>query len=339
MIGLFELLYYLGYKANTYLDIKREKRLPSMVVSVGNITTGGTGKTPLTIALAEESLKRGYKPAILTRGYKGRLKGPILVASDMKEQDVGDEALLMAKRLKGVPVIKGADRYKSGMGGAAPFSSDGKRLFILDDGYQHRRLFRDVDVLLINAVNPFGGEKLLPVGNLREPVGEIKRADVIVITSGDGMDVKPLMDSIRKYNRNAPVFAAGHEITHIIGIDGKRFRPDWISGKRLFVFCGIGEPEAFISGLRRAGGDIAGSRIFRDHHRYNQADIDLITGEAKRRGASWIITTEKDIMRLEGHKLPDGLVYVVAEFAVDKGFYDEIFRKLAAGDENIAGGL
>lgn len=333
MMGLFEFLYYLGYRLNTFRDLRNQRRLPAKVISIGNITTGGAGKTPLAIAMAEEAILRGLKPVLLTRGYKGRKKGPCLITPDMSEKDAGDEPLLMAKRLKGVPIIKDSDRYRGGASGIAePLLSD--TLFILDDGYQHRKLFRDLDILLISAINPFNNKKLLPVGHLREPLSEIKRAHMIVITNairgGRSADVESLIASIRKYNPSAPVFVAGHRISYVSAPNGERFTAGWLRGKDLFAFCGIGEPESFISGLLGAGANLKGVKKFSDHHRYDRAEIEGISKAAESKKARWIITTEKDIMRLEGLSLPDNLVYAVVDFAVGREFYDEVFLRLKA---------
>jgi tetraacyldisaccharide 4'-kinase len=340
---LFELIYFLGYTVKKSCDLKRQKKLPSKVISVGNITTGGTGKTPLTISLADEALKRGFRPVVLTRGYKGKAKGPCLVTAEMDEKGAGDEALLMAEKLKDVPVIKSSERYKGGMfflssetqveekvpetqiaGGRSP-------LFILDDGFQHRRLYRDKDILLVNAQNPFDSRRLLPMGLLREPLEEIKRADIIVITKARNTDVQELKDEIRGFNSQASLFVAGHRPSYIRTLQGQRLPVEELSEKDVYAFCAIAEPDSFIVELKRAGARLSGVKTYRDHYRFKKTDIDHIKGAADRNGAHWIITTEKDIMRLKGIKsqgLPENLVSLGVEFEAEEGFYDEVFKDL-----------
>ena len=187
---LFEILYYLGCSAKKYFAYKNQKRLPYRVISIGNITVGGTGKTPAAIALANEAKKRGFTPIILTRGYRGKAKGPVLVScqpsaipslTGKSHQLYGDEPVLMLNKLKDVPIVKCADRYKGGIFALDQLSAvscqpSAKIIFILDDGFQHWKLFRDKDILLVDAVNTFGNEMLLPAGKLREPIKEIKKS-------------------------------------------------------------------------------------------------------------------------------------------------------------------
>ena len=191
-MNLIEGLYYVGYSIRKYNDLKNQKKLPHKVISIGNITVGGTGKTPATIAIAEEAKKQGFVPIILTRGYKGKTKGPCFVSKGeeplLNEEDAGDEPLLMAEKLKGVPIVKGESRYDAGMFALSSLPLALRpNIFILDDGFQHWKLFRDKDILLIDGKNPFGNKRLLPIGQLREPVSAISRADIVVITKMDNL--------------------------------------------------------------------------------------------------------------------------------------------------------
>src|SRR3990172_6618152 len=188
---LFEFLYYLGFSAKKHYSLGRQRRLPYRVISIGNLTTGGTGKTPATMALAEEAKKRGFRPVILTRGYRGKAKGPCFVTKGegplLALEDAGDEPFLMAERLSGIPIVKGGNRYEAGMFavkelfGQSPQLPDGL-LFLLDDGFQHRGLYRNKDVVLIDAGNPFGGGRLLPFGGFTEPITAIAHSNVLVLT-------------------------------------------------------------------------------------------------------------------------------------------------------------
>jgi len=329
---LLESLYYLGYSIKKRHDFKKQKRLPSRVVSIGNITLGGTGKTPAVMALAEEATKRGIKTCILTRGYKGKAHGPCFVSTGdgplIDEHLAGDEAFLMAAKLRGVPIIKGKDRYKAGMFAIRNLASH--PLFILDDGFQHWKLYRDKNILLLDRHLPFGNKKLLPLGTLREPVKEIVRADVILITKSAISDQRPVGDDlikeIRLYNEEAEIFFSEHNPTKFIKHNNETMSLEWARGKSFFGFCGIGDPRSFRMTLSSTGALLTGFRTFRDHHRYSRKDIQSIKTDASRSGAEWIVTTEKDIMRLKGIFLPEHLVSLGIEFIVDTEFYNEVFK-------------
>jgi tetraacyldisaccharide 4'-kinase len=353
-------LYYIGYSIKKHQALKSQRKLPCRVLSIGNITVGGTGKTPATIAIAEEAKKRGFIPNILTRGYKGKKKGPCFVSKGdgplLSEEDAGDEPMLMANRLKGVPVIKGENRYKAGMFAlnSLPLALR-PDIFILDDGFQHWKLFREKDILLIDGTNPFGNRRLLPLGPLREPLSAIGRADIIVITKtakvssqqsavppthpspsreegkGGGdrnqQSINSLIKEIRQYNTKASVFLAGHRPAKFTTPSGDTFPLEWAKEKRFFGFSGIGNPESFKKTLLSTGIDLRGFRSYRDHYRYNLRDVGKIIKDAKKSGVDWIVTTEKDIMRLRGLNIPGDIVALAIEFSVEEGFYDEVFRQ------------
>jgi tetraacyldisaccharide 4'-kinase len=331
-----EFLYYLGYSLKKRYALKNQKSLSHKVVSIGNITLGGTGKTPATIALAEEVRKRGFKPCILTRGYKGTIKDPCFVSKGegplLDEYQAGDEALLMAEKLKGIPIVKGKDRYKAGMFALSSLPSAlSPDLFILDDGFQHWSLFRDKDILLIDSTNPFGNRRLPPLGSMREPLCAINRADIIVITKTDEVrghksKVKNLVEEIKNYNSTAPIFFARHRPLKFTTPTGDIMSAELIKDKRSFGFCGIGNPQSFRETLLSANIRLTGLKTFRDHYRYNQGDIQLITRDAEKSGAGWIVTTEKDIMRLKGFNLPENMVSLGIEFSADEMFYDDVLK-------------
>jgi tetraacyldisaccharide 4'-kinase len=362
-MGPLEFLYYTGCSLRKSLDMKSRKRLPCRVVSIGNITTGGTGKTPAVIALAERSMDHGYFPCILTRGYRGKAKGPCIVSTGgipiLDVEAAGDEALLMAHRLSGIPIVKGNDRYGAGMYvldnlRREAMDQEKEILFILDDGFQHWKLFRDIDVLLIDRTNPFGNRRLLPIGRLREPLREIGRADVIVITktavfssrltgktpasqshqtdlfrniptSEAGLD--DLIAEVRTYNPGAPIFLSEHLPVYLSTASGHRLPVEALKGKDVIGFCGIGNPMGFTEMIEHMGGKVKGFFTFRDHYRFTARDLTRIIGCATKSGAGWIVTTEKDIMRLAGFDLPENLVAVGIEWHVEDGFYDYILRR------------
>ncbi|RJQ38343.1 MAG: tetraacyldisaccharide 4'-kinase, partial [Nitrospiraceae bacterium] len=355
----FEFIYYLGSSAKRHYSLKRQRRLPHKVISIGNITAGGTGKTPAVIAIAEEAKKRGFYPIILTRGYKGKAKGPVFVKDagysprasrrGDKIQDTGlktntsyimhrascimygDEPVLMSEILKDVPIVKCADRYAGGMFALQTLTPNPQSqfLFILDDGFQHWKLFRDKNVLLIDAENPFDNRRLLPVGLLREPLKEIERADIIVLTKAQSCQpsvVSGLKDEIRLYNKTAPVFLSRHRPVGFKKSTGEEIGIEWAKDKKFFAFCGIGSPESFKKTVLSTGCNLKGLKKYSDHYSYKEEDIEDIIKEAKAGNADWIVTTEKDMARLRGMRLPENLVALTIRFAIDEGFYDEIFK-------------
>jgi len=338
---IIEFLYYLGYSIKKHYTLKNQKRLPHKVLSIGNITLGGTGKTPATIALAKEAKKRGFKPCILTRGYRGVAKGPCFVSRGegplLDEYHAGDEALLEAEKLKEIPIIKGKDRYEAGIFALQNLKSrisnlESQILFILDDGFQHWRLHRDKDILLIDSTNPFGNKKIVPLGPLREPLSALNRANIIVLTKTNIIRNQKsisnsLIEAIRQYNASVPIFFAEHKPSNFITPYGEIFPPEWAEGKRFFGFCGIGNPMSFRETLLSTKIDLTGFKPYRDHYRYSPGDIRDIKKVAEKTGAEWIVTTEKDIMRLKGLELPENLVSLDIEFSVDERFYDEVFNR------------
>ena len=331
---LLEFIYFTGYSCKKYYDLKSRKKLPHRVISVGNITAGGTGKTPAVIAIAEEAKMRGYQPCILTRGYKGKTAGPCFVSKGsgplMDADEAGDEALLMAEALKGVAVIKSSNRYEGGLFALERLNLQ-RPLFILDDGFQHWKIYRDTDIVLIDSTNPFGNMRLLPFGILREPLSELKRADVVVITRRDSLqsqESEALTENIKRYNHDAPIFFSEHRPSYIRKISGEKLPCDAVSGEKVFLFCGIGNPAAFKDTIIRLNAEISGVMFFNDHHRYDRHDIAQIKGAAKSRNADWIVTTEKDIMRLKDFELPENLASLGIEFNIDRKFYEKIFGEV-----------
>lgn len=343
-----ELIYYAGYRLNTARDLGRQQRLAVPVLSVGNITTGGTGKTPAVIALAHEAQNRGLNPCVLTRGYGGRLRGPVFVSAENYARDVGDEPLLIAMRLQGVPIVKCPDRYEGGMF-AIENLEQRPGLFILDDGFQHRKLYRDMDVVLVSALDPFGRRKMLPFGRLREPLDELVRSDVIVITKADLSDDEvtgQISRELRLYNSDAPVFVSSHGPSSVLlGAghhesltrgDSASASLDWLRGRRVFAFCAIAEPGAFLRSIKEAEGVVAGSMFFRDHHVFTRRDISEVMTAAATSGAEWIITTEKDIMRLRAlDALPSNIAALAIDFRIHQKFYDYVFDNLRGPDAKI----
>jgi len=267
--------------------ILKQQRLDGVVISVGNLTTGGTGKTPMVLWIAERLLSEGKSTGILTRGYRGQ---------ESAAGSTSDEVRLMQARLGDrVAFGVGAGRFSHGR----ELAARGVKWFVLDDGFQHLQLARDADIVLIDATNPFGGGHLLPAGRLREPRSALARADLIVITRSDHA---PAVEAAVRRDSDAPIFYARTQIDSVRAWRGEYPGAEdaGARSRKLFAFCGIGNPSAFLADLRDWGFQIAGHAFFPDHHRYTPQDIRAIEGEARNAGASSLICTEKDIVNLSG---------------------------------------
>jgi tetraacyldisaccharide 4'-kinase len=296
----FSLLYGAAVLLRAWLyrkGILRQKRLNGIVISVGNLTTGGTGKTPLVMELAQRLFDRGKRLGILSRGYRGGVRTDEGAAKSLDENSavvLSDETWMMHRHLDArVCIGVGADRYSHGV----KLEREGIEWFLLDDGFQHLRLARDADILLIDSRDPFGSGHLLPAGRMREPKSAMRRADIIVITRSEHA---PALESVIRRYTPAPIFYAATELKEIYledGGPGNLRTADWL-GKRMFVFCGIGNPAAFVENVAHWGMDVAGHMTFRDHHRYAPADLAEIERRATAAGAQALICTEKDSYNL-----------------------------------------
>ena len=267
--------------------ILRRRRLDGVVISVGNLTTGGTGKTPMVLWLAERLVAEGKKPGILTRGYRGK---------SSPEGATSDEVQLLRARLgDGAAFGVGANRFTRGR----ELASQSIRWFILDDGFQHMQLARDVDIVLIDATNPFGGGHMLPAGCLREPRRALERADIIVIMRASHA---PAVEAAIRHDSNAPVFYARPRLDSVWNLQGGYPGVEDLEARRrkFFAFCAIGNPSAFLADLRDWGFQIAGHKFFPDHHRYTRQDVREIQMQARQAGAEGAICTEKDVFNLPG---------------------------------------
>ena len=298
-------LYWLGLKVNRLmyrLGLARVTRLPAPVISIGNLTSGGTGKTSAAALLAAEALKRGKRPAILSRGYgRGGRGGGVAVVSDqgsvLAEPLVsGDEPYLLARKVPGATVMVGKDRRQTGRQAIEEHGAD---LLILDDGFQYWRLAKDREIVLIDALAPFGTGLVLPAGILREPLSHLRRADVVWITHADLADAEQVAALRARIRRlfNGPIVEAVHRPIELRSLDpGTTLDLGELKGKVVAALSGIGNPLAFELTLARLGAHVLPVR-FPDHHRYTAEDCLAVERFAKRRGAM-IVTTEKDAVRL-----------------------------------------
>jgi tetraacyldisaccharide 4'-kinase len=278
------------------------------VISVGNLTTGGTGKTPLVEWIAGELAQSGRRVCILTRGYGRRNTGARIIVSDGNEiisdaAQAGDEALMLAEHLKGLAaVISAADRVLAARWAVENLKSN---VFVLDDGFQHMRVARNLNILTIDATNPWGNGKLLPAGILREPPAELARADCIVITRADDLDsIAELRHRIGAQSNDCAVFCSRMRLSGLRSVQPGQplIASEEIKVSRIAAFCGLGNPESFFALLRRGGYQLAHTQIFRDHHWYTQTDIDRVVRESVARGAETLLTTAKDEVKLRSLK-------------------------------------
>jgi tetraacyldisaccharide 4'-kinase len=300
---------------NRHYDRSSNRRKASLpVISVGNVTVGGTGKTPMVAWLAERLISAGFKPAVVSRGYGGSAgKGPRPVTERSTAAECGDEPRLLASKLLGAVVLVGSDRHVVAES-AVEHAAD---VVLLDDGYQHRRLVRDLDILLLDSGSPFGNGRLLPAGPLREPLDSLGRADVIVATGCDSSDsASRIEELVRPYNGAAPVFGSRRRRAGFIDAAG---RPS-SAPSRAVAFCGIARPERFRADLRAEGVDIIAFRPFRDHHRYTARELQELAELARAEEAT-LVTTEKDLARL-GPGYGPGAVALRIEAEI---FEEEVF--------------
>jgi tetraacyldisaccharide 4'-kinase len=292
---------------------RQPRRLPGPVLSLGNLTVGGVGKTPLTAYLARRFQAAGCRVAILSRGYGGRATG-INVISDgarvfLKPPQAGDEAYLLAQKLPGVPVVTGADRYQAGLRAWEAFRPE---LFLLDDGFQHFQLYRDLDVVLLDANQPFGNGRLLPRGPLREPVSTLQRPLVLVLTRYEPGRHESTWEAVRSAFPAAAVVRATFGLTHALAYPGcQEVSLKELGVKHLAAMAGLARPEVLAANLGELGIDLKHFFRFPDHHGFARGELAGMVAEARRLGAEGLVTTEKDWMRLAGSWNFDLPLYVV----------------------------
>jgi tetraacyldisaccharide 4'-kinase len=273
-------------EAKTHVDAR--------VISIGNITAGGTGKTPAVIERARREIAAGHTVAILTRGYGVPSRSPIQVFDGTSNlhgawKDYGDEPVLIAKKVPGALIARCADRVAAAQWAVEERKCD---TLILDDGFQYLRLHRDADVVLIDATNPFGNEWLLPRGILREPIDALRRATEFILTRCDqGKDVGAIVSRLRNVAPNVPVRTTRHAPSHVWHVKSGRQEPlDFLRGKRVGAMCAIANPEAYFETLERLGAHVEIKAKFQDHHDFSEQEFDLELP---------IVVTEKDAIRFE----------------------------------------
>jgi tetraacyldisaccharide 4'-kinase len=291
----------------------RAAKVPLPVLSVGNLSMGGTGKTPVTLHLAQALDEAGFRPAMLSRGYGGRRPlDPMAVSPESPASQAGDEPLLMARRLGPGRVVVGRKRHAAAL--LALSLDPAPDLLILDDGFQHRALHRDLDLLLLDGVRRWGNGRMLPLGDLREPMESAGRASCLVVTRGGRADRPSIQAWWDRHGSGGPVFWVDFAITSLRLLDGSR-RLD-LSRERpgpLYAFCALGHPEAFFADLLVAGVSWRGTRAFRDHRALTPRDWKALEEAARAGEAQGLVCTEKDAVKLDPGAPPIALPLWVAE--------------------------
>ncbi|MCG2676404.1 tetraacyldisaccharide 4'-kinase [bacterium] len=333
-------IYYLGLKIIQLLyklRILRKARLKAKVISVGNLTVGGTGKTPAVERIAGLLQEKGRKTAILSRGYGGKIQNSkckiqnygsrVAVVTDGKKillsaKEAGDEPYLLAQNLSGVPIVIGKDRIKSGNYCLANFDTE---TFILDDGFQYQSLERDLDVLLIDSLNPFGNGHLLPRGILREPLESLKRADLFILTRTDQAgNLAGLKDRIRKINPFAPILESIHAPCYFEDLKSKRrLDLEFVENKEVLALSSIAHPESFEKTLKNLKAIIMKRLRYSDHYLYTKEDLEEITSKAR---GCLIVTTQKDGVRLEPLLENESVLALRIKLKITKG--QEILERM-----------
>jgi len=337
----------------------RPQELGCPVVSVGNLTVGGTGKTPVAEMLARELQRRGRRVAILSRGYKSvprpfaqRLRNklfkhldlfPPRIVSDGKDvlldsRRAGDEPHMLAKNLPGVCVLVDKDRVKSGLHALRHFGSD---VLLLDDGLQYQRLRHRIDVVLVDSQAPFGNEHLLPRGTLREPPANLRRASYIIVTKSGPQPDEALLARLRRLNRTAAIIECNHAPRHWQDLrTGEKLPLDHLKGRHVGAMSGIARPESFEEGVRQLGAKVEVTKAFADHHRFTKKEILRFLEWCDRRSLDALVTTEKDAVRfpeIDDPKVPMLFLRVEIEILRGREHWEELLARLAGDPVKSAG--
>jgi tetraacyldisaccharide 4'-kinase len=296
------------------------------IISVGNITAGGTGKTPFTIYISKLLKEKGYKPAVISRGYGGGLETTGGVVHDgnkilVSVKEAGDEPYLIAEKLEDVPVYVGSNRIKS----AKLATKNGADVLVLDDGFQHLKLKRDLEIILLDSDKPFGNGHLIPRGSLRDPLSYLSLGDIFIVTRSNS---KKKLGSINEIP-DRKMFRTDHKAS-IYDKDGNPCDLNSIKGRSVFAFSGIASNNKFRASVEETGLTIKDFKEYEDHYQYGKQDVDGITEFADK--CDFIVTTEKDFVKIKDMVIWENLLIVAIEIEfIDKGFTSYFFEKLNRG--------
>ena len=310
------------------LGVFKARRLSCRVISVGNIVVGGTGKTPAVIAIAKHLQAKNVRVGILMRGYKRQSREKVTIVSDGEKvcaslRESGDEADMMARHLNGIPIVVSSQRYRAGLVALERFGVDA---LLLDDGFQHRQLARDVDILTLSTKHPFGDpQRLLPAGTLREPPIALRRADIVLLTHTDTTHVLPhAKKAVSQLAPNALVLESIHQPRHVYPLLPKvdaaeidfRSAVSVLEGKRILAVCGIAQPETFVATLMQCAPESVELVAFPDHHAYTEDDVRQMNTAFQAAAADLIVVTQKDEQKLVDLVKKKELPIVVLEVAL-----------------------
>ncbi len=303
--------------------VLKSRRAQAVVISIGNITAGGTGKTPLVIWIYNFLREKNINPAILTRGYKTGARNIQI-----------DEPALLAGNCPDANIIVEPDRLR---GAKNAINDLGSKLLILDDGFQHRRLDRDLDIVTIDATQPFGYGKILPAGLLREPLNCLRRADAVVITHCEKMPIErieKIENTIRKIKPDITIARSIHQPVSIQYKDGNEQPVEKLQNKKVYAFCGIANPESFVRLIENLGAKLTGTKFFNDHHRYSRSDLEQICRTAESLNSEIVLTTEKDWNKITHLKtsarLPLAFLKIQIQFTSAIEQFIDLIEKLLA---------
>lgn len=316
-------------------NIFKRANLPCRVISLGNLTLGGSGKTPATIWLSRYIRDRGKRVCVVSRGYKAQNNQTVVIVSDGKKilsdpVSAGDEPFMMAQALDGIPVLTGRKRFEAGTRAVEAFHPE---FIVLDDGYQHLALNRDLNIVLLRTAGPFGNGYVFPAGILREPVSALKRADAFVFTYAQEESASIMegqIEFLRRLFPDKPVFMSHCRPASFFycGDQSQRGLTE-LKGRKALAFCGIANPESFRGILAGLGQELVDFRAYRDHHTYHERDILDLKERALSRGAEIMITTEKDAVKINAYarqKVP--IAVLKTEFTFETAFEEFISKHL-----------
>jgi tetraacyldisaccharide 4'-kinase len=330
-------LYLAGYwfrQALYRFGILRPLRINTPVISVGNLSWGGTGKTPFVIYLASRLERREKRVVVLTRGYKRKSKSQVIVASEnlstVAWEECGDEPFLIAQYLKEGCVIVNPKRRAAARWAADKLSPD---VFILDDGYQHLQLARDLDIVLIDSSTPLQSRNIMPLGVLREPLSALKRADLIVLSKISDSSLKQQISQQISSYYNGQTVETGYRLSSVSQFETEqKLEPSALLDKQVLAFCGIGNPNSFFQLLREKGLRVEKEAIFPDHYAYSNLDLMSLEREGLKLGIDYLVTTAKDALKLSGNlqlSLPVLIFHIEVEFiSGEEALWSEIQKIL-----------
>ena len=325
--GIYQAVIWL-YLLPFELGFRRKGRLEKPVISIGNITVGGTGKSPMVQYLCRGLSRRGLRPAVLGYGYGGALNGKFGIVSDRKAMHLtpsiaGDEPVMLAASLPGIPVLVCRDRLITGQAAVNEMESD---VLVLDDGFQVWKLHRDLEIVLINGGNPFDNGRTLPAGRLRERLSALRRADCIVATGvWDAEERKDVLARVLRFAPSAPVFFARFLPEGLISVGGSsEMTIGEMARKKALGLCSIANPTSFEQTLADLGVNVVACERFPDHHAYSAKDIATVNHSAEEISAEIIITTDKDAIKLDAHQfaVPVYSLRIRVEIDDEDGFWD-----------------